>query len=158
MLWGGDKWVWRRPYPVATVDEREREMLLAIYRNAKTIATVGASATPGKPAHQIPRYMHAQGYRVIPITPRAGTLFDEPTRASLADLDAPPDVVDVFRPPEDALAVANAAIAAGARVLWFQPDTESAEAIRTAREAGLTVVFGRCIGVTHGELGLGPGP
>ena len=92
------------------------------------------------------------------MSPKGGELFGEPVRSSLADIDVPIDIVDVFRPPGEALAVAREAIAVGARVLWFQPGTESDEAIRLATDAGLTVISRRCIGVTHGALGLGPGP
>ena len=140
------------------MDDRTRQTLLSIYASSKTIAVVGASSDPEKPAHEIPRYLGSQGYRIIPITPRPGTLFGERNRVSLAELTEPPDVVDVFRPPEEAHAVADAAIKAGARVLWFQPDTETEEAIRVARDAGLTVVSGLCMGTLHGRLGLGPGP
>ena len=35
---------------------------------------------------------------------------------------------------------------------------ESQEARQVAEAAGLTVVMDRCMGATHGELGLGPGP
>lgn len=136
----------------------ERDLLLSIYRTTRTIAVVGASASEGRPAHDIPKYLHEQGYRVVPITPRPGVLFDETTLPSLDALTEPPDVVEVFRPPEEAEAVARAAIAAKAKVLWFQNGTETREAIRIARDTGLTVVFGRCMGVTHAELGLGPGP
>jgi hypothetical protein len=136
------------------MDEDLRGELLSIYRGAKTIAAVGASATPGRPAHDIPAYLHAQGYRVIPVTPRSGILFGEQTRASLADIGEAPDVVDVFRPAEEADGIAGAAIASGARVLWFQPGTETPAAIRLARESGLIVVWGRCMGATHIALGL----
>lgn len=120
----------------------------------RTIAVVGASATAGKPAHDVPEYLRAHGYRVLPVTPREGTLFGEPTRPSLSDLGEAPDVVEVFRPPEEAEDVARAAIASGTTVLWFQPDTESEAAVRLAREAGLTVIWGRCMRTTHRELGL----
>jgi len=136
-----------------TLDE-----LRTIYRDAKTIAVVGASAKPGRAAHEIPSYMLSQGYRIIPVSPRPGELFGEPVRASLSEVDVPIDIVDVFRPPSQAETVAREAIAAGAKVLWFQPGTETDEAIRIASEAGLEVISGRCIGRTHGALGLGPGP
>ena len=70
----------------------------------------------------------------------------------------PVEVVDVFRPPEQAEAIAQDAVAIGADVLWFQPGTHTPQALRQAADAGLTVVAGRCLGATHGELGLGPGP
>jgi predicted CoA-binding protein len=135
-----------------------RADLLRIYEQTKTIAVVGASADEAKPAHQIPRYLQSQGYRIIPINPRGGEILGEPALASLSDLDDPVDVVDVFRPSAEADEVARAAVSIGPKVLWFQPGTETEEAIRVASEAGLEVVSGRCMGTTHGQLGLGPGP
>ena len=77
---------------------------------------------------------------------------------SLAEVDGPVDVVEVFRPAGEAPQVAREAAKAGARVLWLQAGISSEEAKRVAEAAGLTVVMNRCMGATHGELGLGPGP
>jgi uncharacterized protein len=134
------------------------EELVGIYERTKTIAVVGASGNEDKPAHYIPAYLQAQGYRIIPVNPAGGTILGERARASLDEVGEHIDVVDVFRPPGEAEAVARDAIAAGADVLWFQPGTSTHEAIVPAREAGLVVVSGRCMGETHGQLGLGPGP
>src|SRR4051794_9653524 len=95
-------------------DPLTKEDLLAIYADTKTIAVVGASQTERKAAYEIPRYLHSQGYRVIPVSPKGGELFGEAVRGSLADVDAAIDVVDVFRPPEEAEGVAREAIDAGA--------------------------------------------
>jgi predicted CoA-binding protein len=132
--------------------------LLEIYRRARTIAVVGASASRGKAAHAIPAYLQSQGYRIVPVNPRGGEILGERAYPSLREVDLPVDVVEVFRPPEEAVAVARDAIAVGADVLWFQPGTHTEEAVRLARDAGLTVVAERCMGEMHGELGLGPGP
>lgn len=137
-----------------TSDER----LLALYRWMRTIAVVGASADPGKPAHAIPAYLQSQGFRLVPVNPRGGELFGERVFPTLADVEVSIDVVDVFRPPAEAEQVARAAVASGAPVLWFQPGTETAAAVRLATEAGVTVVTGHCLGEAHGRLGLGPGP
>ena len=138
--------------------EPSHEDLLRIFAQPKTIAVVGASSTVGKPGHDIPRYLQSQGYRIVPVNPRGGEILGERAFASLRDVDIPIDVVDVFRPPEEALAVARDAIAIGAKVLWFQKDTDSDEGVTAAADAGLTVITKRCMGVTHGLLGLGPGP
>jgi predicted CoA-binding protein len=135
-----------------------RQQLIDIYSRARTIAVVGASKNPTKAAHRIPRYLHDQGYRMLPVSPRGGELFGESIRASLAEIPDRIDVVEVFRPPDEASSVARQAVAGGARVLWFQPGTESEDAVRIATEAGLTVVTGRCMGATHAQLDLGPGP
>jgi hypothetical protein len=140
------------------VKQPTHEDLLRIFAQPKTIAVVGASSTVGKPAHDIPRYLQSQGYRIVPVNPRGGEILGERVFESLRDVDFPIDVVDVFRPPEEALAVARDAISIGARVLWFQKDTDSDEGVAAASDAGLTVITKRCMGVTHGLLGLGPGP
>ncbi|HZD71178.1 MAG TPA: CoA-binding protein [Actinomycetes bacterium] len=135
-----------------------REQLLRIYAETKTIAVVGASADPSKPAHQIPHYLQSQGYRILPVNPRGGEVLGEAVARSLGEVDRPVDVVEVFRPAEEAPEIARGAIAVGANVLWLQHGIESEEARRLAEAAGLTVVMNRCMGETHGELGLGPGP
>jgi uncharacterized protein len=140
------------------MDPSLREQLLRIYAETKTIAVVGASADPSKPAHQIPLYLQRQGYRILPVNPRGGELLGEPVARSLAEVDAPVDVVDVFRPAGETPEIARQAIGIGAKVLWLQLGIESEEARRLAEAAGLTVVMDRCMGATHAELGLGPGP
>jgi predicted CoA-binding protein len=134
-----------------------RERLLEIYARTKTIAVVGASADQSKPAHEIPRYLQSQGYRIVPVNPRGGEILGESVASSLDDVEGPVDVVDVFRPADEAPAIAEQAIEIGARVLWLQLGIASPEARRLAEAAGLTVVMNRCMGATHGQLGLGPG-
>jgi predicted CoA-binding protein len=138
------------------MDDAERDMLTRIYREARTIAVVGASADPEKAAHRIPEYLQQQGYRIRPVNPRGGTLLGEPVAVRLADVDGPVDVVDVFRPAAEAVDIAQQAIDLGAGVLWLQLGIVSDEARELAEAAGLTVVMDRCIGATHRELGLGP--
>jgi predicted CoA-binding protein len=140
------------------VDATLRERLLRIYAETKTIAVVGASRDPSKPAHQIPRYLQRQGYRIVPVNPRGGQLLGEPVARSLAEVHGPVDVVEVFRPAEEAPQIARDAVKVGAKVLWLQQGIVSEEARQVAEAAGLTVVMDRCMGETHRELGLGSGP
>ena len=140
------------------IETPEREQLLRIYAESRTIAVVGASADASKAAHQVPRYLQRQGYRIVPVNPRGGELFGEPVFRSLAEVDEPVDVVEVFRPAQEAPEIARQAIAIGAKVLWLQLGIVSEEARQVAEAAGLTVVMNRCMGATHGLLGLGAGP
>lgn len=132
--------------------------LKQIYADTKTIAVVGASNDPKKAGHNIPAYLQMQGYKIIPVNPKGGEMFGEPVRTSLADIDEPIDVVDVFRPSEETPQIAREAVAAGAKVLWLQTGIQSDEAEQIARDGGLTVVMNTCMGATHRRLGLGPGP
>jgi predicted CoA-binding protein len=140
------------------MDGSLRERLARIYAQTKTIAVVGASGDPSKPAHRIPRYLQGQGYRILPVNPRGGELLGEPVARSLPEVDGRVDVVDVFRPAAEAPQIAREAVKVGAKVLWLQLGIESEEARRVAEAAGLTVVMNRCMGEMHRELGLGPGP
>jgi predicted CoA-binding protein len=140
------------------LDSAESERLLRIYAQTRTIAVVGASADASKAAHQIPRYRQSQGYRILPVNPRGGELLGEHVFRALGEIDVPVDVVEVFRPAQEAPEIARQAIAIGAKALWLQLGIVSEEARRLAEEAGLTVVMDRCMGATHALLGLGPGP
>lgn len=143
---------------MSATDDMSSEELLRIYAETRTIAVVGASTDPNKSAHEIPRYLKGQGFRIVPVTPRGGEILGEKAYGSLSDVDVPIDVVDVFRPPDEGAGIAREAVVRGAKVLWFQDGTGSEEGAAIAREAGLTVVMNRCMGSTHGRLGLGPGP
>jgi predicted CoA-binding protein len=146
------------PSGLRATERSSREDLLRIYEQTKTIAVVGASANEQKAAHVIPKYLQLQGYSIIPVNPKGGEIFGERVYPSLEEIDVAVDVVDVFRPPTEAETIAREAVGIGADVLWFQPGTHTKEAIQLAADAGLTVVAERCMGATHGELGLGPGP
>jgi|SRR5918999_1693896 predicted CoA-binding protein len=136
----------------------DMDELRKIYEDTKTIAVVGASDDQRKPAHTIPRYLQGEGFRIIPVNPRGGEILGEKAYASLGEIDEPIDVVDVFRPSEETPDVARQAVEAGAKVLWLQEGIESQEAERIATEGGLKVVMDRCMGETHYQLKLGPGP
>ncbi len=143
------------PNPHVTTDH---DALRKIYAATGSIAVVGASQNAAKAAHRIPRYLQEQGYRIVPVSPRGGEILGEHVYPTLEDVDVPIDVVDVFRPPAEAAGIARSAIELGAKVLWYQLGTHTDEGIDLAAAAGLTVVAYRCMGATHGRLGLGPGP
>lgn len=112
-----------------------------------TIAVVGLSRDPGKAAHSVPRAMQAAGFRIIPVNPHADTLLGEKVYRNLQDIPEPIDVVEVFRPSEEAPAVARQAVAVGAKALWLQLGIRSAEARRIAEGAGLAYVEDVCMSV-----------
>ena len=136
----------------------DMDELRKIYEDTKTIAVVGASDDQRKPAHTIPRYLQRQGFRIIPVNPKGGEILGEGVVERLTDVTEPVDVVDVFRPSAETPDVARDAVKLGAKVLWLQEGIESQEAERIATEGGLKVVMDRCMGETHYQLKLGPGP
>jgi uncharacterized protein len=133
------------------------DSLLQIYEETSTIAVVGLSSNEHKPANIVPRYLQEQGYRIIPVNPREESLLGERSYPLLSDVQEPVDLVLVFRPAEEAPAIAEAAVELGARTLWLQDGIVSEEARAIAEDAGVTVLMDMCMGRTHGTLGLGPG-
>lgn len=140
------------------MDASLERTLRDIYASTRTIAVVGATPNPDKPANFIPRYLQSQGYRIVPVTPAHAEVFGEKAYDSLADIDVGIDVVEVFRPADEAPGIAEDAVTLGAQVLWLQLGIVSPEAEAIGRQAGLTVIMDRCMGATHRELGLGTGP
>ena len=127
-----------------------------ILREAKTVAMVGASPNPAKASHGVMRYLLAQGYRVIPVRPLdCDDVLGVACVATLADIDEPIDLVDVFRRPEHTPQHAHEAVDAGAKALWLQLGIRSEEARRIATGGGLDYVEDLCTAVVHRNLGQG---
>jgi predicted CoA-binding protein len=127
-----------------------------ILAGARTIALVGASPRPERPSNSVLRYLLGQGYRVIPVRPVGPTeILGQRRVASLAEIEEPIDVVDVFRRAEFCPEVARQAVAAGVGALWLQLGIVSPEARAIAEEAGLEYVEDECAAIVHASLRRG---
>lgn len=135
----------------------DSEKIRRILRTCKTIAVVGLSAQWHRPSFFAAKYMQEHGYRVIPVNPAYDTILGERCFKSLRDIPVKVDIVDCFRKSAEIPAIAQDAIAIGARVLWMQLGVESAEARAAAEAAGLEVIDNRCVKIEHGRFfgGLG---
>jgi len=135
----------------------------ALLDRSRTVAMVGASANHSRPSYFVFSYLRTKGkLDVSPINPTIEYIDGVrayPTLAAYAAERGAPDIVDVFRRPEEAPQVTREAIAAGAKAIWFQYGVINEEAIRLADDAGLDVVVDRCIKVESarfdGGLALG---
>ncbi|MFB0629492.1 CoA-binding protein [Streptomyces sp. AB3(2024)] len=109
-----------------------------------TWAVVGLSNNQDRAAHGVARVLQRFGKRVVPVHPKAETVHGEPGYPSLAAIPFEVDVVDVFVNSALAGAVADEAVAVGARAVWFQLDVIDEEAYVRTRGAGLEMVMDRC--------------
>lgn len=122
--------------------------------NARTIAVYGMSDRPFRDSNRIGRMLMDMGYTVYPVNPTVDSVEGVKSWPDLKSLPEPVDIVDVFRNPDFAHEVVKDAIEAGAKSVWFQLGAEEEGAEQVAREAGLEVVSGHCIGVEIRRRGI----
>jgi predicted CoA-binding protein len=123
-----------------------------ILEQSKVIAVVGLSPKPHRDSHGVAKYLQKQGYRVVPVNPRADTILGEKAYPDLASIPEQVDVVDIFRKAEDVPPIVDEAIDIGAKAVWMQLGIVNEEAALKARTAGLGVVMDRCMLVEHRNL------
>src|SRR5262245_9212968 len=111
-----------------------------ILRQAKTIAVIGASLKPERPAHWISVYLKEQGYRVIPVNPGHAEILGDKCYSSLSEVPDPVDIVDIFRQTDAVPGIVDEAIAKKAKVIWMQEGIVHNAAAEKARQAGLLVI------------------
>lgn len=129
----------------------------SILTEVKTIALVGWSPKPDRPSHRVAAYLAARGYRVIPVNPGAAgqTALGETVRASLAEIEGPVDMVDIFRRSEDVPPVVEEALKLpGLKAIWMQLGITNAQAAAEAEARGVQVVQDRCPAIEIPRLGL----
>jgi len=129
--------------------EMPGELVLKILKQYKTIAVVGLSTDPEKPAHYVPKYLKEQGYTIIPVHPKATEILGQKAYPSLDAVPVPIDVVNVFRPPSELPGIVDAAIRVKARAVWAQEGIVHNESADKARAAGLDVIMGLCMLKEH---------
>ena len=132
--------------------------IAGILEEAKSFALAGASANTVRPSYFVLKYLLAKGYRVFPVNPglAGGEILGQKAFASVAALEEPVHVVDVFRNSEAALGIVREALAQkdrlGIKVIWMQLGVRNDEAARLAEEAGLRVVMNLCPKIEYGRL------
>ena len=129
----------------------------SILTEVRTIALVGWSPKPDRPSHRVAANLAAQGYRVIPVNPGAAgqIALGETVRASLAEIEGPVDMVDIFRRSEDVPPVVEEALKLpGLKAIWMQLGITNAQAAAKAEARGVQVVQDRCPAIEIPRLGL----
>lgn len=136
-------------------DDTDIPTLRRILHEHRRIAVVGISAEWHRPSYFVGKYLLEHGYTMIPVNPKYAEVLGQrcyPDLRTAARAAGPIDVVDCFRKSEDIPAIAEDAIAIGAKVLWMQLGIVNEAAARKARAAGLAVVMDRCVKIEHARL------
>tara|TARA_B100000686_G_C16590073_1_gene862854 strand:- start:395 stop:895 length:501 start_codon:yes stop_codon:yes gene_type:complete len=135
------------------------DYLLQILSKVNTIAMVGASPNWKRPSNFAMKYLLQKGFKVIPVNPNSNVkeIFGQKVFPDLISLSEPVDMVDMFRPSQEASKLVKESIEIGAKVFWMQLDITNYDAAKIAEESGLQVVMDRCPKIEYarlfGELG-----
>jgi predicted CoA-binding protein len=117
------------------------------------VAVVGCSTTPGKDAHEIPKYLLDHGYEVIPVNPTADEIFGREAYDSLSEVEEEVEIVNVFRPSDEVAGIVDEALdREDVAVVWTQLGIADDEAAERAEDAGRRVVQDKCAKVEHERL------
>jgi predicted CoA-binding protein len=139
--------------PEQRVKYQNTRVIRDLLSTAKTIAIVGISAESTKPSNMVGSYLQDEGFRVIPVNPRATDILGEKCYPDLKSIPDKIDIVDIFRPPAEIPGIVDDAIAIGARAVWMQLRLINLAAADKALEAGLYAVVDKCVKMEHGRFG-----
>ena len=123
---------------------------------SKTIALVGLSSDRQKASYFVAGYLKDEGYRIVPVNPKADTILGEKVYPDVASIPFPIDLIDIFRPPQDVDEIVNQAIARRQKgidsaAIWMQLRIVNLPAAERALAAGLTVIVDKCVKMEHGR-------
>ena len=133
------------------------ETIKEILSHPTTVAVVGCSDNPDRDSLKIAQLLKSKGFHVIPVNPQLGPealqeSLGERCYPDLASIPETVEFVDVFRRSEYLPAIAEEAVAKGAKVLWGQLGVVDESAAEYAQRAGLTVVMDRCPAIEYRRL------
>ncbi|HVT11358.1 MAG TPA: CoA-binding protein [Fimbriimonadaceae bacterium] len=140
-----------------TPEQRERyqntKTIRDLLATARTIAIVGLSTEKTKASNMVASYLQDEGYRIIPVHPKATEILGEKCYPDLKSIPEKVDIVDIFRPASEVPGIVDDAIAIGAKAVWMQLRIIDLPSADRALAAGLKVVVDRCMKMEHGRFG-----
>ena len=125
-----------------------------LFISSRVIAIVGASNNKEKDSNKVMKFLQRAGYKVIPVNPKNINSFihGEKVYPSLTDIDQKVDIVDVFRPSEEAEEIANQTIKIGAQALWLQLDINNDKARDLVMKNKIYYISNKCTKIEFERL------
>ena len=128
-------------------DQQIREIL-----SLTKVAVIGMSKNSSKAAHYVPKYLFDNGYDITPVNPTTDEILGKKCYSSISEVNEEIDIIDIFRPSDQVLPVIQEAIKKKPKVIWLQEGIHNPEAEELATQAGIKVIFNRCMLVEHRRL------
>ena len=132
------------------IDDKIKELFIS----SRVIALVGASNNREKDSNKVMKFLQRAGYKVIPVNPTSinSVIHGEKVYGSLIDIDQKVDIVDVFRPSEETIDIANQTKEIGAHVLWLQLNIENDKAKEIATKNKIYYIANKCTKIEFQKL------
>lgn len=122
------------------MDDIIKEML-----SLRTWAVAGATHNPDKYANKIFHRLKSHNYNVYSLNPSGVDVDGEKSYKFLSELPERPDVISMVINHIRGKDIIKDAINSNIKYIWFQPGAETNELIDMARNAGIAVVYNRCV-------------
>ena len=137
------------------MNNNNKEKVLEMLKNSKTIAVIGMKDNEVETAYRIPYYMSKHGYKIYPVNPKnqGKKALGEAFAARVDDLKVPVDLVDIFRRSEFLAGHAKEILNMNPlpKYVWFQLGIINDEAAAMLEEKGIKVIQDKCIMIEHSK-------
>ncbi len=132
----------------------DADTIRRIAGTARRVAVLGIKTEKQaiQPAFYVPEHLARSGVEVIPVPvyyPEVTVILGSPVVRTLAAIEGPLDIVDVFRRPEDLEAHVPDILAKKPKVVWLQTGIRHDAVAERLSAAGIDVVQDRCLMVEH---------
>ena len=132
----------------------DRAGIRNLLSETQTIAVLGikTEAQADQPAFYVPKYMHAAGFKIIPVPvyyPEVTEILGEKIYRKVNDIPGDVDMVNVFRRPQDIPPHLDDLLAKNPRSVWMQMGISHHAVAEKLAQAGIKVVQDRCLMVDH---------
>ncbi len=127
------------------------EIIKEVLKKYKNIALVGASKDLTKTSSIVMKYLQDYGFKVYPVNPsmKGESILGEKVFGNLKEIDGPIEIVDVFRPSNEATEIAKDAIKVKAKVLWLQLDIRNEEAKKIVETNDIIYIENKCTKIEY---------
>jgi predicted CoA-binding protein len=113
------------------------------------VAVIGIKPeSVGGPAFYVPEYMQQAGFTIVPVPvyyPDVSVILGEPVHRTLATIDPPAEMIQLFRRPADVPRHVAEILAAKPSVVWMQLGIAHDDAAERLARAGIDVIQDRCV-------------
>ena len=117
-----------------------------ILEKYKKIALVGASKDLTKTSSVVMKYLQEYGFKVYPVNPsmKGERILGEKVFGSITEIGSPVEIIDVFRPSDEAIVIAKEAVKINAKVLWLQLNIKNEQAKKIVEENNILYIENKC--------------